>query len=84
MKLLNVNKKTTNIRSWLTALVCCLGLCLSCQDNKESDAADEATIQMLHTLDDSLAHNSPFMEKLIEKALHNAKDSITWHDIQLR
>ena len=84
MKILNVNKKTTNIRSWLTALICCLGLCLSCQDNKESDAADEATIQMLHTLDDSLAHNSPFMEKLIEKALHSAKDSITWHDIQLR
>ena len=29
MKILNVNKKTTNIRSWLTALICCLGLCLS-------------------------------------------------------
>ena len=41
MKILNVKNKTTNIRSWLTALICCLGLCLSCQDNKESDAAEE-------------------------------------------
>ena len=39
---------------------------------------------MLRELDDSLNHNSPYMDKMVGDALKKAKDSITWHDIQLR